>query len=194
MVRRTTWILLGVLALAAIGYAVWRPTGTPSSGVEPTTTAENLWILNADQLEIVRLVDQTDGGLLVVQRDPQSGWRMLAPRIGEADAGRIELAVAWLLAPAIRESLENPGDLAPFGLDPPQAEVTVILRDGSSRSLDVGRLDPTGSVYYVRLPESSIVAMVSRYGVDDLLGLIEDPPYLPETPTPEGSPSETGMP
>jgi len=36
--------------------------------------------------------------------------------------------------------------------------------------------------------------LVSRYGVDDLLGLIEDPPYLPETPTPEGSPSETGMP
>jgi len=194
MVRRTTWVLLGALGLAAIGYAALGQAGTQSSEVEPTAAAENLWNLNADQVDTVRLVDRTNGGLLVVQRDPQSGWQMLAPRIGEADAGRVELAVAWLLAPEIRDSLENPGDLATFGLNAPQAVVTLILVDGSSRSLEIGRLDPTGSVYYVRLPESEALAMVSRYGVDDLLGLIEDPPYLAETPTPEGSPGESDVP
>src|SRR3989304_7901743 len=106
MVRRTTWILLGVLAFVAIGYAAWRRTAAPTPEAEPTTTAGNLWNLSADQVDSVRLVDQTDRGLLVVQRDPQSGWRVLAPRTGEADAGRIEFTLAWLLAPAIPESLE----------------------------------------------------------------------------------------
>ena len=194
MVRRTTRILLGVLGLTALGYAAWQWSGAPTSDVEPTAAAVQLWNLNADQVETVRIVGPRDGNLLVVRRDPASGWRMLAPRIAQADAGRIELALEWLLAPPIRDALEEPGDLASFGLQPPQARLTVIFEDGRSRSLDIGALDPTGSVYYVRLPENPQVAMVSRYGVDDLLGLIEDPPYTPETPTPTGSVAEGEVP
>ncbi len=114
---------------------------------------------------------------------------MSAPRTGEADAGRIEMALAGMLAPAVHQSVEDPGDLAEFGLAQPQARVTFIMVDGTSRSLEVGSLDPTGSVYYVRLAEASAVDMVSRYSVDDLLGLIKDPPY----PAPTATPTPVGL-
>ncbi len=185
MIRRTTWILLGFLVLVGIGYAVLQQgAGTPAAGEQASPT-EDLWTLVAEQVDTVRLVDPASHALVVVRRDPQSGWRMVAPRIGEADAGRIEMALAGILAPAVRQSLEEPGNLADFGLAQPQAQITVIMVDGSSRSLDVGSLDPTGTVYYVRLADAGAVDMVSRYSMDDLLGLIQDPPY----PVPTGTPS-----
>src|SRR3990172_2359922 len=186
MIRRTTWILLGFLVIASIGYAVSRQMGAKAPAGEPAAPTESLWNLIAEQVDSVRLVDPTSGRLIVIRRDPQSGWRMSAPRSGEADAGRIELALAGLLAPAIRETLADPGDLAAFGLAPPQARITVIMIEGTSRSLDVGSLDPTGSVYYVRLTEGSELDMVSRFSMDDLLGLIQDPPYAPSMATPTG--------
>jgi hypothetical protein len=104
------------------------------------------------------------------------------------------MALAGMLAPAVRQSLEHPGDLADFGLAQPQAQVTVIMVDGTSRSLDVGSLDPTGSVYYVRLAEGGTVDMVSRYSLDDLLGLIQDPPYPAPTATPSSAVEGTMIP
>jgi len=194
MVRRTTWILLGVLAVVAVAYGLWRRASAQKVDAEPTAAPVQLWSLTADQIETLRLVNLSSGRLLVVRRDPLAGWQMTAPRIVEADSGRIEMALGWLLAPDVRQSLEDPGDLSAFGLEPPQARLTVLLKDGASRTLEVGRIDPTGSVYYVRLPGGSAVALVSRYGVDDLLGLIEDPPYLPATPTPSAAPQATAMP
>jgi hypothetical protein len=194
MIRRTTWVLLALLVLVAVGYAALRLPATPPLASAPTAAEGQLWTLSADQVDTLRLVDRSDGGLLVVQRDPQSGWRMTAPRVDEADSGRIELALAWLLAPGVSQWLEDTSDLAAFGLEPPRAQFSVTLNDGSGRSIDVGRLDPTGSVYYVRLAGSSEVAMVSRYGVDDLLALIEDPPLAPATIEPAGSAVETAMP
>jgi len=194
MIRRTTWILLGFLVIAGIGYAVLRQMEAKAPAGEPAALTETLWNLIAEQVDSVRLVDPASSRLIVIGRDPQSGWRMSAPRRGEADAGRIEIALAGLLAPAVREALEDPGDLAAFGLAPPQARITVIMVDGTSRSLEVGSLDPTRSVYYVRLSEASEVEMVSRYSMDDLLGLIQDPPYPLPTSTPTGVAGETAIP
>jgi hypothetical protein len=42
--------------------------------------------------------------------------------------------------------MDLPGDLEPFGLQPPQVRLTLLLADGTAHSMDVGAIDPTGSL------------------------------------------------
>jgi hypothetical protein len=184
MVRRSTWILLAVLAVALLAFLGWR-RGVPGR-LEPTVTPgpESPWSISADHVESVRVTDLTGPTVVVLRRDPSEGWRMLAPVLGPADAGRIEAAVAGVLAPAVRQDLAAVQDLEPFGLAPARYRVTLLMTDGTARSMDVGELDPTGSVYYVAVPGDDRVLMISRFSVEELLGLIDSPPYPPATATP----------
>jgi hypothetical protein len=129
----------------------------------------------------------------LLRRDPQLAWRMLAPTTGGADAGRVEAALTAVLAPVVQQSLDLATDLEPFGLAPAHYRITLLMTDGTAHSMDVGIVDPTGSVYYVQVPGDGRVLMVSRFSLEDLLGLLETPPYpLPtETPTAPTGPTET---
>ncbi len=185
MIRRTTWILLGVLAAAVLAYTGWQRYAPAEADATPTVVTESVWSLLPEQVESVRLTDLADPRVVVVVRDVEQGWRMQAPAVGSADAGRIEAALAGVLAPPIQQSLDAPADLEPFGLAPAHYRVTLLLGDGTARSMDVGAVDPTGAVYYVVVPGEERVLMVSRFSLEDLLGLLASPPYsLPrETPT-----------
>jgi hypothetical protein len=185
MIRRTTWILLGVLAAAVLAYTGWQPYAPAEADATPTVVTESVWSLLPEQVESVRLTDLADPRVVVVVRDVEQGWRMQAPAVGSADAGRIEAALAGVLAPPIQQSLDAPADLEPFGLAPAHYRVTLLVGDGTARSMDVGAVDPTGAVYYVVVPGEERVLMVSRFSLEDLLGLLASPPYsLPrETPT-----------
>jgi hypothetical protein len=185
MIRRTTWILLGVLVAAVLVYTGWQRFAPAEADVTPTAVTESLWSLLPEQVDSVRLTDLADPRVVVVVRDVEQGWRMQAPAVGSADAGRIEAALAGVLAPPIQQSLDAPADLEPFGLAPAHYRVTLLMGDGTARSVDVGAVDPTGAVYYVVLPGEKRVLMVSRFSLEDLLGLLASPPYsLPtETPT-----------
>lgn len=183
MVRRTTWILLAALAVAALAYLGWQRWAPQPA--EPTAAAgpQTAWSMTAEQVESIRVTDLANPGVLVVRRDADEGWRMLAPGLGGAEAGRIEAALAGVLAPTVRQSLEGAQDLAAFGLSPARFRLTLLMVDGSAHSMDVGSVDPTGSIYYAALPGDGRVLMISRFDLEDLLGLMETPPYPPPTAT-----------
>jgi len=194
MVRRTTWILLGVFAAAALLYfgGIRLAAGSPEA--TPTELPGSPWSLLAEQVESIRVTDLSASDLVVVKRDPTEGWRMLAPALSAAEAGRIEAALASALAPTVRQTLAAGADLGPYGLDPARFRLTLLMVDGTSRSIDVGDLDPTGSVYYARLPGEGRILMVSRFSLEDLLTLVAVPPYPVPTETPGADPGLTPVP
>ena len=88
--------------------------------------------------------------VLKFQRDGE-GWRMLAPVQTRGDRGAIdELVTSVLTAKIDREIAASPASLAEFGLDAPQAEVTLVLKDGRRLGVQLGAKNPTGVWVYGR--------------------------------------------
>jgi hypothetical protein len=193
MVRRTTWILLGAFVVVLAAYAGRHRFAPEPIEAIPTAGPESPWSVSPEQVETIRITGLAHPALVVVKRDPEAGWRMLAPAIGGADAGRIEAALTSVLAPVVAQAID-PADLAPFGLSPAGYRLTLLMVDGTAHSMDVGAVDPTGSVYYVQIPGESQVLMVSRFSLEDLLGLLEAPPYPLPTETPLPGSGATGTP
>jgi hypothetical protein len=194
MVRRTTWILLGALAVVVLAYAGWRRFAPAPAEATPTAGQESPWSISPEQVESIRLADLSHPAVVVLRRDLETGWRMLAPAIGGADAGRVEAALTAMLAPVVAQALDPGPDLEPFGLSPAQYRMTLLMVDGTAHSMDVGAVDPTGSVYYVQVPGDGRVLMVSRFSLEDLLGLLETPPYPLATETPAVAPAASETP
>lgn len=187
MVRRSTWILLGVLGVLALAYFAWERFA-PDDAEAPTATAEILWTVMAEQVDTVRVVDLQGRRVVLARRDPDLGWRLVSPVAGAGDSGAIEMGVASLTSPGVRQRIADPGDLAAFGLAPAAYRVTLILRDGTARSADVGELDPTGSVYYVIVPGAMDIVMVSRFALEEALGWLAEAPLAQPTVGPTGTP------
>ena len=193
MVRRTTWILLCAFVIVLAAYAGWQRFGPAPVEAIPTAGPQSPWSVSPEQVDSIRLTGLADPAVVVVRRDPEIGWRMLAPAVGGADAGRIEAALTSVLAPVVAQVLDPAEDLVPFGLSPAMYRLTLLMVDGTAHSMEVGAVDPTGSVYYAQVPGETRVLMVSRFSLEDLLGLLEAPPYPLPTETPP-APGATGTP
>ncbi len=189
MIRRNTWITLGVFVVL-LGFAVWwtrfRPEGAASA--EATPTQAPLWEVGADQILGIVVEDLTTGETVDLELQDDGTWVVNQPEEGSITSDRAQQAVDWLAAPRPRTTIPNPGDLLAFGLTEPVNRVTVRLRDGSSRVLEVGAETPTGTTRYVQLPGRPDVLVVSVYGLDDVLGLLTD---VPPTPTATATASAT---
>jgi hypothetical protein len=69
-------------------------------------------------------------------------------------------------------------------LDDPEYRMDLKFTSGVERNVEVGVITPTESGYYVRVDGGEIV-IVSKYTLDSLFGLLNNPPYMPtETPPP----------
>lgn len=199
MIRRSTWILLGAFAVLLGATIVWtrsRPAPGEATGQDTTPTAVPLWSVPATDIDGLRLEDLQTGAVLELRRgDGQMPWQMVEPVEGPADAARVEWAVNALLSPRPRGTLPAPGDLAPFGLAKPSRQVTVFFKGGLTRSFAIGRVSPTGGVFYATVPGVAGIVLLNQYSLSDVLSLLDPLPY-PPTPTPSEtpSPSATGTP
>ena len=187
MIRRSTWILLAVFGVVLAGAVLWsRSKPGPGEGASAgaTPTAEPLWSVPSTDILGLRLEDLRSGAVVEVRRgDEQTPWRMTAPVDGPADAARVEWAVNSLLSPRPRGTLPAPDDLAPYGLAEPSRRVTVFLRDDVARSFEIGRISPTGGVFYVAVPGRPDIVLLNEYSLTDALSLLDELPY-PPTATP----------
>lgn len=191
MIRRTTWVLVGVLVAAVAGTVWWsnRPPAVPS---DQTPTPEPVWQVDSSTIQSIRIEDLEGGTIVEVERNAVEAWHLVQPTPGPADAGRVERGATWLALPQPHSILHDVQDLAAFGLDQPSKKIVVIFQDGSQQELAVGRTDPTGSVIYVQASGSTDVLLFNAFGLDEVLGLLDPIPTAPPTATP--SPAVTATP
>ena len=199
MIRRSTWMLLAAFVILLAGAVVWsraKPAPGEDTLADATPTAEPLWSVPSTDIVGLRLEDLVKGTVVEVRRgDEQTPWLMTEPTEGTADAARVEWAVNSLLSPRPRGTLPATDDLEPYGLAEPSRRVTVFLRDDVARSFEIGRISPTGGVFYVTVPGRPEIVLLNEYSISDVLSLLDELPYPPTaTPGEAPSPSVTATP
>jgi hypothetical protein len=191
MIRRNTWITLGVFALVLVAAILVRqrqqaePPPTPSASLEP------LWQVESSEIVGLTVEDLQAGTVLQLERDPEDLWQIVLPETLPADPARVERAVAWLSAPTPRAEVLDAIDLTAFELVRPQFRVEIVLSNGERHEFSVGRPAPTGDSRYASSPGRPGVQILSLVGLEEVLNLAID--LLP-TPTPTMTPSPSPEP
>jgi hypothetical protein len=192
MVRRSTWILLAILALALGAYFVIKGSASKASNLKPTPAENTYLITQADgSLQSLRIFD-TKGNNFRMQRDLSKIWVITAPSSGTADQGLAGGAETQVGALRIVVKLETPPNSGTIGLAVPVYTMELGFVSGASHKIEVGNMSPTSSGYYVRY-DNGKTFIIAQSGIDALLNLLKAPPF-PATATPEPTEGSTGTP
>jgi hypothetical protein len=192
MVKRSTWVLLAILALVVGAYFIFKQGASQNNTITPTPTAETYLITQSDgDLQFIHIVNN-EGKTFQMQRDMSKAWVITAPSTGSADMALAGAAETQVGALRIITTLESPPAPDAIGLVNPANTIELGFVNGAIHKIEVGTQTPTASGYYVRFDNGKIY-VVSQAGIDALLKLLASPPF-PATETPEPTSEPTIIP
>ena len=161
---RGIWSTLALIAvLGGLGAYIYfveseRPASTSIEG-EPAR--EKFFTVEADKINEIRINYKGQTTLL---RKDASGWKMIEPTEVDADPPEaISLAQAITNIESVRTVVDNPADLAQFGLADPQTIVDFKAEGGASGSFKLGNKNPTQSEIYAMKGGGNTVVLVSAF-------------------------------
>jgi hypothetical protein len=198
MIKRSTWVMVVALAvLAGLAYYLQQPDNLIKKALTPagTPTAEPLaqLVSPADGPINGISVQSADGKSAAIDRK-SSGWTLTigneSPIPADQTAAEQVVSQAQELRPVVKIEAGTP-DLAAFGLDTPAYLCKLTLADGRSVTFKIGDVTPTEDGYYLQKEDGEIV-VVGKFGMDAVINLLTQPPYM-FTPTPSPLPA-TGTP
>jgi hypothetical protein len=157
-------LLIAVVLLAGLsGLLYWSNQKKATEAANPSDTSPKVLSIPEDQFKELKL--QKTGGQAVELRKGDDGkWQLVEPKPLRADqdaAGSLVSTLSSLSADKLVE--EKAADLAPYGLNAPALNVTVVKKDGKSQELMVGDEVPTGAGYYVKLAGDPRVFTIASY-------------------------------
>jgi hypothetical protein len=185
MIKRSTWILLGILALMVVAYFVIKNRNSTTASVATPTGLDTSYLITpADgTLQILHISDQNNHAFQM-QRDTSATWVVTLPTTGTADQSLAAAAETQVGALRIVSSLEKTLNLDAAGLKTAAYTIELTFSSGQKHIIRVGTITPTNNGYYVDL-DSSNLYIVSQAGIDALLNLLTAPPFpATETPAP----------
>lgn len=203
MIRKTTWIVLALFVLllaATFGWQRWQEQKMLEESETEALSADLDTLFTIDEkIEAVRL-ERVGEKMLEMKRGEDDVWVITWPLGFEADSPSIEGRLSGLMALTVITSLDEAPPLEAMGLDRPRYRLLVTLESGKQLYASVGKETPTGDGYYVLTSERRLV-VVSKFSLDNLMGLIDRPPLKPtptaqstETPAEDETPPETETP
>ncbi|MDD2695249.1 MAG: DUF4340 domain-containing protein [Anaerolineales bacterium] len=196
MVRRSTWIVLGVfIALLAVFWVVQRSGNGVEEDAEVTPQATAASLLDLDENQIAQVQLSGAEGQVIYEYSQDGNWTLREPARELVDPASAGLAIRQFFTVRVLNTLATPPALSAMGLDTAAYTATLSLKDGSTEQVFVGDVAPTGGSYYVRKQDGSVL-VVSKYSLDTFLDLLRNPQYVRPTSTlpAETSPLATGSP
>jgi hypothetical protein len=97
---------------------------------------------------------------VVIRKDGNGIWRIAEPRPLKADENTMRGFLGSVVDFSPEVSIETPENLSEYGLDPPAARFTFILKDGSSRILLLGGKNIVGNSVYVKTADKKDVYLL----------------------------------
>ncbi|MEJ2709139.1 MAG: hypothetical protein P8074_16115 [Anaerolineales bacterium] len=192
MIRRNTWIILAVFVVL-VGVAWYLQRNGGSTEAQATSTPQPVLLAGIDSSQISELKIQDNQGATVVLEQPTAGdWKLVEPQAEATDVAKVQSAVDQLLAVNVLDQIATPPPAEATGLDQPVHTISLQLQDGRQIDVNVGSATPIENGYYVQIDQGSIY-VVRQFGIDGIVGLLEDPPIQP-TPTPTTPPTMTPEP
>ncbi len=202
MIKHNIWVVLIVFMILLTTMVIWQ--GMEKGGeqeVSPTSTSSLL----LPQLDVGKMVaftlQRTDGNeTLILERGESGQWVLKQPPAEITDVPTIEANFSQLASMRILSTPMLTSGLEDLGLMPPVYRILIQNQDGTQLLFNIGNETPTGSGYYVLTPDRRIV-VVSKFALDTIIAMLNQPPMLTPTPTltptielteqPESTPTET---
>ncbi|MCJ2542162.1 DUF4340 domain-containing protein [Thermostichus vulcanus] len=168
MFKRTTLILLGLAVACILGYFLF----DNAQQLRQQAEAERAKLFHVQTDTIARIEIQQQSSdepeLIVLERVPDSDptqWRILSP----IQSAALDFPISSLLntfsrlTPEItlEGSLDNPEDLAAFGLDNPKQQITLMPQAGDPYRLSIGNDNFDRSGFYARANDGEVVLIAS---------------------------------
>ena len=192
MIRRPTWIVLGVFAVLVLGVFLWQRYGVKEESVEPTPTTALISLVFdlGDQTIASYQILDAQGNSISFGHDPTSNVWVVKDQPAElAYSTQIETVAGNLAFLLVDTALATQPPLDSMGLDHPSYSITLFLDNGEQSSLHVGNVTPTGSGYYARVDDGPAM-VIAKTDVDVVINLLKTPP-LAATYTPTVTPTMT---
>ena len=146
--QRSTVILVGVaLVLGAGVLIVESQRGSNSETAE--VTEDNQPIFGFAETDVATLTVEREGETLVLEGDGEGNWQMTQHATSVAEPGAVAFLLSRLNTDAPLQTVTMAADqIADFGLDNPQGQVTVVLQNGTEHTLLLGGPDFSGNANY----------------------------------------------
>jgi hypothetical protein len=194
MVRRTTWILLGIFLILVLGLLIYQQ-------MADTSTNEGMAgeMGEIGTLQPVKPLFKVPNGLLIlglevidgnenaieIFRDSESAEWVLVDHEEKADQEIINRIISRLESMTVDQSLDPGIDLEAIGLSKPSYTIRLLISNGGYFKIYVGDLTITQTSYYAQLNDQEPV-IISKYDLDTVINFIADPPVVFDpTPTVE---------
>lgn len=174
-----------VILAALITFVIYLNREKKTTEAEATPASEIAFVFSEEDGTPTSFeVKPADGETVKVARDEKNVWALELPIKTEADQGASEAAASQIFSLLVISAVDD--DPSVFGLDAPAYVITIGFADGKFHALEIGDSTLTNSGYYARLDKKKMM-IVDLYGIDSLLQLTSNPPYL-NTPTPSPLP------
>jgi len=151
--RNTLILAVVFLALGAYVYFVELQKAADEAKKKTLVT------FDTDQVTSVTLT-YPDREIVLSKTD--SGWRLSKPVDAPADETTVTNLLTAVSTCEVKKTLDDvPDNLAPFGLDQPQATVTLKLKDKEIPAIRVGKTSPVGNSTFVQRADEKKIYLTS---------------------------------
>jgi len=193
MIRRPTWIILAIfLVLLVLAWYLQQTRQNTQAETTPTPASQALFEIEENAVTGLR-VEDNQGRVVELGKDAEGQWALAEPA-ALVDPLKADSAVGQVVTLDASTTLESAPSRDLIGLDPPAFTITVSLSDGTQRVIRVGNVTPIETGYYTQVDDGP-VQVVSKFGLDAVIGLLDNPPVqatptAAETATPGTTPGE----
>lgn len=206
MLRRSTWVILilaVVLVAATIYWQRTRESRELTVEATPTAVGEQLEFGFSSAQVSEAVIQDAEGNTVVLERGADGAWAVVRPKVERTDSQKVENALMQFLQPQTVSEINAQTALSDLGLDPPAYLVLLRLDDGREVVVNIGKVTPTGSGYYVlNSGKGRGLFVVRTFNLEPFLNLITELPIATPTATPtesatatpEGEPEATATP
>jgi hypothetical protein len=158
-------LLVAVIVLAALaGGLYWSNRKQKAEAAKPTAdTTPKILSIPEDQIQQVK-IKKAGADAIVLARGGDGKWEMTEPKPMHADQDTAKNVVSTFGTLNGDKVIEDRAtDLAPYGLNSPSLDVTVVKKDGKSTDFLIGDDTPTGSGSYAKLAGDPKVYTIFTY-------------------------------
>lgn len=157
MKRSTLLLLLAAVVGGVLIYFLEIKPGKPRD--EKPDTAKEAFSFKREDITGVTV---TRGSEKVVLENQDNKWLVKSPVNAAADDSAMNSLIGDLVSARIEREFPNPSAdaLKEYGLTTPAVKLEVKLKDGKTRTIELGGKDPLGSSVYAKLDGSPNVAVL----------------------------------